>query len=189
MLVGHVPPPFAVNLQKYPKAKQLKIDRTYFEAKVGQQVKLKTVPEEGTEQGGVRTFTFPRELKDGFYLNQLFQITDKDEDAKKPVDTWEHIFNVDTKTEGRLQRISQEDAKGNVLHQHYPEEKIHGPTFDPVAGIINKQSDLSDSAWFFLFFIVILVSEQALAVHLSYHLRGAENQLPAQAVTSQLKAA
>jgi hypothetical protein len=76
-----------------------------------------------------------------------------------------------------------------VLSPAFADVKLHGPNFDSTGDVINKQSDLSDLAWFFLLFIVVLVTEQALAVHLSYHLRGAENQMPAQAVTSQLRAA
>ena len=34
--------------------------------------------------------------------------------------------------------------------------------------------DASESPWLYLFFLVILVVEQAMAVHLSFHLRGNE---------------
>ena len=34
--------------------------------------------------------------------------------------------------------------------------------------------DASESPWLYLFFLVILVVEQALAVHLSFHLKGNE---------------
>ena len=44
--------------------------------------------------------------------------------------------------------------------------------------LAEKQNDLSESAWFYLLFLVILVVEQALAVHLSFHLKGNEAQLP-----------
>ena len=38
----------------------------------------------------------------------------------------------------------------------------------------NKMPDASESPWLYLFFLVILVVEQALAVHLSFHLKGNE---------------
>ena len=40
-----------------------------------------------------------------------------------------------------------------------------------------------------MLFLAILVAEQALAVHLSFHLRGSEAQLPSQAVTPHAVAA
>ena len=53
----------------------------------------------------------------------------------------------------------------------------------------NRQTDMSESAWFFLVFLIVLVIEQALAVHLSFHLRGNEALPPAQAVRPQATAA
>ena len=38
----------------------------------------------------------------------------------------------------------------------------------------NKMPDASESPWLYLFFLVILIVEQALAVHLSFHLKGNE---------------
>ena len=77
-----------------------------------------------------------------------------------------------------------------MLGKDYKDAKIRGG-LDPNAGedLINKQNDLADSPWFFLVFLLVLICEQALAVHLSYHMRGSEGQLPAEAVTSQLRAA
>ena len=37
-----------------------------------------------------------------------------------------------------------------------------------------KQPDASESPWLYLFFIIILIVEQAMAVHLSFHLKGSE---------------
>jgi len=34
--------------------------------------------------------------------------------------------------------------------------------------------DASESPWVYLFFLLVLVVEQALAVHLSFHLKGKE---------------
>jgi hypothetical protein len=42
-----------------------------------------------------------------------------------------------------------------------------------------RQTDLSESPWFYLFFLAILIAEQALAVRLSFHLKGSEAPLPA----------
>jgi hypothetical protein len=40
--------------------------------------------------------------------------------------------------------------------------------------LADRHSDLSESPWFYLVFLIILVVEQALAVHLSFHLKGQE---------------
>ena len=42
------------------------------------------------------------------------------------------------------------------------------------ADLANRQNDLSESPWFFLGFLLLLIAEQALAVRLSYHLPGKE---------------
>ena len=40
--------------------------------------------------------------------------------------------------------------------------------------LFEKKSDLSESPWLFLFILLVLVAEQAMAVRLSYHLSAAE---------------
>jgi hypothetical protein len=77
-------------------------------------------------------------------------------------------YNVDTATESDLKRAPRE-VLGEVL----------SPT-DPVTDKEQK-SDLSENPWFYLVFLLVLVIEQALAVHLSFHLKGNEAQLPAAA--------
>ena len=37
-----------------------------------------------------------------------------------------------------------------------------------------RKSDLSESPWLYLLFLIVLVIEQALAVHLSFHVKGGE---------------
>ena len=37
-----------------------------------------------------------------------------------------------------------------------------------------RQTDLSESPWFYLVILAVLVLEQAMAVHLSFHLKGSE---------------
>ena len=51
-----------------------------------------------------------------------------------------------------------------------------------------KKADFSVTPWIYLLFIVVLVVEQMLAVHLSFHIRGgisSEAQLPTQVLRSQ----
>jgi len=41
-----------------------------------------------------------------------------------------------------------------------------------------KHEDMSEAPWLYLIILVVLIVEQALAVHLSFHLKGNEAQLP-----------
>src|SRR5439155_1416719 len=49
---------------------------------------------------------------------------------------------------------------------------LHGPDNPPIEK--EKKTDLSESPWFYLLILGVLVIEQALAVHLSFHLKGGE---------------
>ena len=95
-------------------------------------------------------------------------------------------FNVDTNAEGNLQRATREQLDGGA-----PGAALHTPLDDTALKkvLANRPSDWSESPWLFLLFLAILVAEQALAVHLSFHLRGSEAQLPSQAVTPHAVAA
>ena len=61
------------------------------------------------------------------------------------------------------------------------------PAEDPP--VTNKAWELSEWPIFFVFFIFILVVEQALAVHLSHHLRTDQAELPTQVAHPQARAA
>ena len=58
---------------------------------------------------------------------------------------------------------------------------MHGIKAGTESNILDttKKNDLSESPWLFLIILALLVLEQMLAVHLSFHLRGHEAQLPA----------
>jgi hypothetical protein len=49
--------------------------------------------------------------------------------------------------------------------------------------------DFSESPWFFLIFLAILVAEQALAVHLSFHLKSDKGDIPTVLSRPQARAA
>ena len=82
--------------------------------------------------------------------------------------------------ESDLRRAAKEDLERNGA-------TLRNPGSGWGSTLADRQSDLSESAWFYLLFLVILVIEQALAVHLSFHLRGSE-ALP-QAARAQASAA
>ena len=49
--------------------------------------------------------------------------------------------------------------------------------------LVAKNSDFSESPWLFLIMLLVLVAEQALAVHLSFHMKNAENEMIAAGAT------
>ena len=132
-------------------------------------VKKKIVVEDfGVEKGGVITFTFARNYEPGVYVADLVF-----EDAPdRKLASWGHVFNVDAREEGPLDRVSLDDLKDSLLSKASGNINFVGPNSPDIG--VERISDLSESPWFFLFFLTILVAEQALAVHLSFHLRGSE---------------
>lgn len=80
-------------------------------------------------------------------------------------------FNVNTAVEGDLRRATRDDLAAAA-----PGMQLHAPGSGLARILKDRKSDLSESPWFYLLLLVILVAEQALAVHLSYHLRGDAGQ-------------
>ncbi|HYT93915.1 MAG TPA: hypothetical protein VEL76_34670, partial [Gemmataceae bacterium] len=141
---------------------------------------------------GAVTFTFRNTGEPGLYVTYL-RFADQNEDGP-PLATYGQIFNVDTKKEGKLQRASQEDLTSGFLREAPLDNPIEAPV-DPIEPTtaneipISARNDVSEWPWFFLLFLGILVGEQALAVHLSFHLKGTEAELPSQVVQPHGKAA
>ena len=88
-----------------------------------------------------------------------------------------HVFNVDTLKEGSLARISYDDIDKNILREAPPGSILFEGPGIPNDSLVSRRSDLSESPWLYLLFIALLVCEQALAVHLSFHLKGNEGCL------------
>ncbi len=78
-----------------------------------------------------------------------------------------YAFNVDTAAEGDLRRASRDE-----LATAAPGMQLHAPGSGLARILKDRKSDLSESPWFFLTLLFLLIAEQALAVHLSYHVRG-----------------
>lgn len=137
----------------------------------------------GSITSGRLLFSFDEARKPGIYVFELTQRPDVGVEAK--TESRAVAYNVDTTNESDLRRASRDDlehAAAGVL--------VHRPDSGTLREQIgNRQTDLSESAWFFLLFLIVLVIEQALAVHLSFHLRGNEALPPAQAVQPQATAA
>jgi hypothetical protein len=126
----------------------------------------------GQEGKGAVTFTFDKNLEPGLYVANL-HYADVAEKAA-PLAVHGHVFNVDTLKEGALARVGYDDIDKSIVREA-PLGAIlfDGPSI-PTDSLVSRRTDLSESPWLFLLFIVILVTEQALAVHLSFHLKGNE---------------
>jgi hypothetical protein len=163
-----------VDKEQFAKQGQLKMVRTYY--KPVKDAEATQVKDEkfGTPAGkDLLNFTFDRNLDPGLYVSKLYE-TGND----KPLAVWGHVFNIDAETEGKLERVAMETIKKNLPEDLKDKISIGAiGTSDPT--LANRQSDFSESPWLFLIFLFVLVAEQALAVHLSFHLKGGEADLHA----------
>jgi hypothetical protein len=90
-----------------------------------------------------------------------------------------YAFNIDASTESDLRRAGKEDLE--PLRQSESTKvgkiKLYSRNAD-LTVLKQKVPDASESPWLYLLILVILVVEQALAVHLSFHLRGDATAAP-----------
>ncbi len=130
------------------------------------------------QAGNTLTFALEDTHRPGVYAFEFFP--NAKEGAGQP-EVRAYSFNLDGERESNLRRAARDklerpragrDSKTGTVVVRAP-----GDSYDVYK---NRQPDASESPWLYLFFLVILVLEQALAVHLSFHLRGNEG-LPAAA--------
>jgi hypothetical protein len=120
----------------------------------------------------VLTFDFTDSRTPGVYTFEFYP-NGKDAAAEQ-VETRAFAFNLDSAKESDLRRATRDklehprarDSRAGTILLRSP-----GDTFEAYK---NKMPDASESPWLYLFFLVILIVEQALAVHLSFHLKGNE---------------
>jgi hypothetical protein len=124
------------------------------------------------------TFVFNEARKPGVYQFELQPLPGA-AGGEARAETRAFAFNVDTLAEGDLRRAAKEE-----LERSAPGAVLQGPE-SPFDEDANRQSDLSEMPWLFLLILLVLIAEQALAVHLSFHLRGSEGTLSVQAVGPQ----
>jgi hypothetical protein len=132
------------------------------------------------------TFEFTDSREPGVYLFEFFPNTQ--EGAAEQTELRAFAFNVDAAKESDLRRAARDklelararDSRAGTILLRSP-----GDTFEAYK---NKMPDASESPWLYLFFLLILIVEQALAVHLSFHLKGNE-ALPGQTATAPRPAA
>jgi hypothetical protein len=114
------------------------------------------------------TLTETNTTRPGVYLFGLEQKRPKPGAPAETVTAAEYRFapvNIDVPNEGDLQRVNSDKVVENA-----PGSELHGPDeTDWLIKLQNKKTDLSSMGWLFLFLLLVLVAEQALAVKLSYH--------------------
>ena len=175
--------------KRFDQRKTLKIVRKFYKPNADNPESAPVA----SEFQGVRDSNFAWTMKldpakqPGFYQSHL----EYGDGAKlEPPTSWGQVFNVDTKKESNLQRASQDDLDSSFMRQVGPEKVGWRPYGDTNPDqFVNKAWDLSEWPLFFLIFIAILVAEQALAVHLSFHLKTSEAELPTQVTQPQARAA
>jgi hypothetical protein len=99
-------------------------------------------------------------------------------------------FNVDPALESDLKRAERDRVEPAMAA---PDGKRGRFAFwvpgDSIERFKEKQPDASELPWLYLFFIIILVVEQALAVHLSFHTRSEDSAAPGAVSSGQAAAA
>jgi hypothetical protein len=156
-------PKMKLTFQPQRDLEKTKIDEVikpveYPEQALSMNQNLLTVDFRDTQEPGVYTFEFYPNSKDG----------------SGQVEQRSFAFNIDTSKESDLRRAARDklerprarDSKAGTILLRAP-----GDTFEAYK---NKMPDASESPWLYLVFLVVLIVEQALAVHLSFHLKGNE---------------
>jgi hypothetical protein len=131
----------------------------------------------GTAEKDGTLFNFHRTQQPGVYLFELTPRPDAKTSSRDTAnETWRAVaYNVEPQRESDLRRTgkSQLERFGSLYGVDSGQ-----PVVEP-----DKRTDLSENPWFYLVFLAILLAEQALAVRLSYHLRGTELTVPARPMT------
>jgi len=176
LTVGTDLPPLLFDAEQF-KASRLKLVRHYMKTEPGKAaVRVPRgdpqIPD--ANKDGKLPFQLTKNFEPGVYLSELFD--DNAADKDRPIAVYAHAFNVDTYREGRLQRVGSEELDRELISKAKDVIRMVGPgTPDDV--LVSKIDDLSESPWLFLILLLVLVAEQALAVHLSFHLKGNENEM------------
>ena len=118
------------------------------------------------------SFEFADAREPGVYL---FKFVEKRKDPAKPDEPptprpeYRAVpYNVDALAEGDLRRADTDDLKaiaGDKAAIHYGSDETYA------SSLIKRKGDWSESPWFYLAFMLVLVFEQFMAVRLSFHLK------------------
>jgi hypothetical protein len=175
---------------------KLELDPTRYQAKY--EVIFDPHPEIGAKEEAGRSVSVKSGKKDLPTENNLLKLAYSDtrrpgvytinffpnvEGVEEPApESLAYAFNVDASGESDLKRAARDKLERNKTAGDARTGKIAlmalGDSFDRFK---DKQPDASESPWLYLLFLVVLIVEQAMAVHLSFHLKGTEAAPPARA--------
>jgi hypothetical protein len=125
-----------------------------------------------TQNKDALAFRFGKATEPGVYLFTLSAVKDKDDGDPRP-EVRAVPFNVDATREGDLRRAARDD-----LAQQAPGVPVRSPDDNSwVSALKQKQDDFSTRRWLYLFILLALVAEQAMAVRLSRHTRPEDAEL------------
>ena len=154
------------------KGAQLKMIRHFMKPQTEKpSERVKAGEQFGREDHGQIVFTMTKNLEPGLYISE---VVDENAPDKPPITVLAHAFNVDTTSEGDLQRVGSEELDRELLAKSNGQIKLVTPGA-PDEALLGKFNDFSESPWLFLILLLVLVAEQALAVHLSFHMKSNEH--------------
>lgn len=129
-----------------------------------QQTKAET--ETMSQNKDALAFRFAKAAEPGVYLFTLTALSGANNDQER-AEVRAVPFNVDATREGDLRRAARDD-----LTQQAPGVPVRSPDDNTwVAALKQKRDDFSTRRWLYLFILLALVAEQAMAVRLSRHTR------------------
>ena len=139
----------------------------------GENMKAEPEKEKGVMEkaGNLLNFSLTNVRKPGVYKVTHTFLGDGAEETRA------YAYNIDAVAESDLKRAAEDRAEaGNAGPAT---ANAASSRWSPPAAAYEefkeKQPDASESPWLYLFFIIILVVEQAMAVHLSFHMKGNES--------------
>jgi hypothetical protein len=144
---------------------------------------------QATPSGKELLFTFKDVRKAGMYRLKLLPRPIGPEPAVQ--EELPFVYNVDAVAESNLRRAARDHLEKEPAADNPNQGRVRLVASDSDLHVFRqRQADMSESPWLYLIFLIVLVVEQALAVHLSFHLKGGgQATLPAQAVGPQASAA
>ena len=171
-----------------PKMKMIFLPQRDLEkSKIDEQIKPVEYPERPLPmKDNLLTLDFRDTREPGVYT---FEFYPNSQDAVGQTEVRSYAFNIDAAKESDLRRAPRDklehprarDSRAGTILLRSP-----GDSYEEYK---NKMPDASESPWLYLFFLIVLVVEQALAVHLSFHLKGNETVPGTTAASARVAAA
>jgi hypothetical protein len=134
----------------------------------------------GRVDGSALSFSFANTREPGIYYLHLQPKPEAGTDAPKAEER-AYVFNIDTPSEGNLKRAGKDSLERGSPGGDGARVTLVAPDMAFKELVAPRQKDFSESPWLYLIILIVLIVEQALAVHLSFHLKGNEAQMPGSA--------